>query len=150
MNKFNVNTNGIKEVGFFQVNGGKIHCTIDEFIDMHWLYEIEMKYSEEMKERILSFENEFLLSGNKFNFPKDEKNRYFSPMWEGEEFICYVDTVDNDIETMNEVETRVEETGFFIERWEENRFYPHCSRALSATGPEAGSAKLESITAWPC
>ena len=127
MNKFNVNTSGIEEVGFLRVNGGKIHCTVDEFINMHWLYKIRTEKNN-IKQEIFSFENEKLVNGKEFNYPKDEKGRDFCPMWEGDNFVCYVDVEKSLVEQDEENnELWVEETGFIIETWEENKFYPYSS-----------------------
>ena len=127
MNKFNVNTSGIEEVGFFKVNGGKIHCTVDEFINMHWLYKITTQKNN-IPQETFSFENEKLVNGSEFNYPKDKKGREFCPMWEGNDFVCYVDVERNLVSHDEENdELWIEETGFIIETWEENRYYPHSS-----------------------
>ena len=144
MNKFNVNTSGIEDVGFFQVDGGKIHCTIDEFIDMHWLYKITIQQNNIPLE-IFSFENEKLVKGDKFNYPKDNKGREFSPMWEGNDFVCYVDVERNLVShDDNNDELWIEETGFIMEPWEENRYYP----SSSILKYYSNKGEIKSLHAW--
>ena len=144
MNKFNVNTSGIEDVGFFQVDGGKIHCTIDEFIDMHWLYKITIQQNNIPLE-IFSFENEKLVKGDKFNYPKDNKGREFSPMWEGNDFVCYVDVERNLVShDDNNDELWIEETRFIMEPWEENRYYP----SSSILKYYSNKGEIKSLHAW--
>ena len=144
MNKFNVNTSGIEDVGFFQVDGGKIHCTIDEFIDMHWLYKITIQQNNIPLE-IFSFENEKLVKGDKFNYPKDNKGREFSPMWEGNDFVCYVDVERNLVShDDNNDELWIEETGFIMEPWEENSYYP----SSSILKYYSNKGEIKSLHAW--
>ena len=77
MNKFKVNTSGINEVGFVQIQDGKIHCTVDEFINMHsegCIYNngdtINSYYIEET----------FL----------EVKGKKYLPYWESESFVCFL------------------------------------------------------------
>ena len=138
MNKFNVNTQGIDGIGIIKVCGGKINCTLDEFIDMHSAECIE----ENSDDTLYYFRNKVV---EKMGYPLDrvsigkhhpntfvEGQNTFVPMWEGEEFVCYVDVAKQETYVLSDIiegdgrQNTVYESefDFFIEQWDENRFYP--------------------------
>jgi len=139
MNKFNVNTSPIpsSEIGFFLVNGGKIHCTVNEFVDMHssecieecddTLYYLRNKVAEKVGYPIGR-----VSIGKHHPESLSEKKNCYTPMWEGSEFVCYVDMVKQEISLLNDtvngenIQKTVYETDFdfIIESWGENKFYP--------------------------
>ena len=138
MNKFNTNTSGIEGIGIVKVCGGKIHCTIDEFINMHSAECIEEKCGD----TLYHLRNEVV---EKMGYPIDrvsigkhhpntfvEGQNTFVPMWEGEKFVCYVDVAKQEVFHSSEIldgklytrDVYEVDFDFFIEHWDENRFYP--------------------------
>ena len=138
MNKFGVNTQGIEGIGIVKVDGGRIHCTINEFINMHSAECIE----EECGDILYNLRNNVI---EKIGYPIDrvsvgkhhpdslsEGKECFVPMWEGEEYICYVDITKQEVSNLSEIingESRQKtvyevDFDFIIETWDENRFYP--------------------------
>lgn len=77
MNKFKVNTSGINEVGVVEVQGGKIHCTVDEFIDMHSEGCI---YNNGDTFDVYYIEDTFLEVGGK----------KYLPYWESSDNVCFL------------------------------------------------------------
>ena len=139
MNKFNVNTQGIdnSEIGFFLVQGGKVHCTICEFIDMH----LDKCIEEDCGDIVYYYNNEVVekmghpverVSIGKHHPDTLSEDKYsYVPMWEGKKYVCYVDItkqetfVLSDIINGESIQKTVYETefDFIIESWDENRFY---------------------------
>ena len=137
MNKFGVNTHGVEGVGIVKVNGGKVYCTVDEFINMH-----SAECIEENDDTLYYFRNEVVEEigypigkgslGSHHSSTFVEGENTFVPMWEGQEFICYVDLEKQEVSNLSEIingelytkDVYEVDFNFFIETWEENRFYP--------------------------
>ena len=138
MNKFNVNTVGIDEMGIVEVAGGKILCTLDEYINMHTSECIE----EDCGDIVYNYKNEVV---DKLGYPIDtlsigkhhpdsflDGENHYVPMWEGKKYVCYVDITKQETFVLSDIinsESRQRtvyhtEFDFIIESWEENRFYP--------------------------
>ena len=76
-NKFKVNTYGIQELGKVEVQGGKILCTLNEFIDMHSEGCI---YRDGDVIDVYYIDNKFL----------EVQDVLYLPYWEGKNYVCFL------------------------------------------------------------
>ena len=103
-------------IGKVEVKDGYILCTLGEYYKMHSFVK-----TDSQREKVEFYKNTFVES---FGYPKDKKGKEFIPPWCGEEYICYVDVSIHDIYSEGENDIYLDIYDFYLEHWDENRFYP--------------------------
>lgn len=103
-------------IGKVEVKDGNVWCTLKEYYQMHKLVQTDLP-----REKVEFYKNTFVES---FGYPSDSTGKEFIPPWCGEEYICYVDVCLHDVYSEGENDVYLDVYDFYLEYWEDNRFYP--------------------------